>query len=188
MYLAKINEYDIIILDWGLPEISGLQICKELCLQNNMTPILMLTARNDIDDKIKSLESGMDDYMTKPFVFRELVARINSLLRRSTYNYNDIVSLDTLEVNLSKRTVKRANKNIELTNKEFSILVYMLSNKGNIITHTKLQDKVWGMNEIISSNVINVFVHHLRKKIDIEGELPLIKTIRGSGYKIEGPS
>ncbi len=188
LYLAKINEYDIIILDWGLPEISGLQICKELRLQNNMTPILMLTARNDIDDKIKSLESGMDDYMTKPFVFRELVARINSLLRRSTYNYNDIISLDTLEVNLSKRTVKRANKNIELTNKEFSILVYMLSNKGNIITHTKLQDKVWGMNEITSSNVINVFVHHLRKKIDIEGELPLIKTIRGSGYKIEGPS
>lgn len=188
LYLAQINEYDIIILDWGLPVINGLQICKELRLQKNTTPILMLTAKNDIDDKIESLESGMDDYMTKPFAFRELVARINSLLRRSSYNHSDIMTLDTLEVNVSKRTVKRADKSIELTSREFSILVYMLNNKGSIVTHTKLQDKVWGMSEITSSNVINVFVHHLRKKIDIEGELPLIKTIRGSGYKIEASS
>ncbi len=188
LYLAQINEYDIIILDWGLPVINGLQICKDLRLQKITTPILMLTAKNDIDDKIESLESGMDDYMTKPFIFRELVARINSLLRRSAYNHSDVITLDTLEVNISKRTVKRADKTIELTSKEFSILVYMLNNKGSIVTHTKLQDKIWGMSEITSSNVINVFVHHLRKKIDIEGELPLIKTIRGSGYKIEANS
>lgn len=185
LYLAQINEYDIIILDWGLPVISGLQICKEIRLQKITTPILMLTAKNDIDDKIESLESGMDDYMTKPFVFRELVARINSLLRRSSYNQADIIKLDTLEVNVSKRVVKRSGKTIELTSKEFSILIYMLNNKNNIVTHTKIQDKVWGISEITSSNVINVFVHHLRKKIDLEGEIPLIKTIRGSGYKIE---
>ena len=185
LYLAQVNEYDIIILDWGLPVINGLQICKELRLQNIKTPIIMLTAKNEIDDKIESLDSGVDDYMTKPFVFRELVARVNSLIRRTSYNHVDKVILDTLEVNISKRIVKRSGKVVELTSKEFGILNYLLTNKGSVVTHSKLQDKIWGMSEVTSSNVINVFVHHLRKKIDTPDELPLIKTIRGSGYKIE---
>lgn len=188
LYLAQMNEYDIIILDWGLPFIDGLQICRKLRQKQNTVPILMLTAKSDIDDKIQSLDSGIDDYMTKPFVFRELIARINSLLRRANYENSDIITLDSLEVNINKRTVKRANTPIELTTKEFGMLVYMLENKGSIVTHTKLQEKIWGISEITSSNVINVFLHHLRRKVDIEGELPLIKTIRGSGYKIESPT
>ncbi len=185
LYLAQMNEYDIFILDWNLPTLNGLQICQLLRKQKIITPILMLTAKNDMEDKIKCLESGIDDYMTKPFVFRELIARINSLIRRSNYSNEDIIIHDTLEVNIPKRTVKRANQNIELTSKEFGILIYLLNSKGSVVTHTKIQEKIWGMDEVSASNVVNVFVHHLRKKIDIEGELPLIKTVRGSGYKIE---
>ncbi|MFT7003215.1 MAG: DNA-binding response OmpR family regulator [Sulfurimonas sp.] len=185
LYLAQVNEYDIIILDWMLPNISGLKICKKLREEKNITPILMLTARSDIEDKIESLDSGVDDYLTKPFVFGELISRIKSLIRRCNYNSQDIINVDTLELNITKRTVKRAGKAISLTTKEFSILHYLVENIGNIVTHTRIEDKIWGINEVSSSNVINVFVHHLRKKIDTKGELPLIKTVRGSGYKIE---
>ncbi len=185
LYLAQSNKYDIIILDWLLPKMDGIQVCKALRNQKVITPILMLTARCDIDDKIDSLECGIDEYLTKPFVFRELVAVMRSLVRRAAYNHAESMCLDTLEVNISKRAVTRSGKYIELTTREFDILVYMLLNKGNIVTHTILQEEIWGSNEITSSNVINVFIHHLRKKIDLEGEKALIKTVRGSGYKIE---
>jgi len=186
LYLAQINKYDILILDWLLPNLTGIQICQTLRKSKVITPILMLTAKSDVDNKIESLECGVDEYLTKPFVFRELVAVIHSLIRRAAYNNEDNIKLDTLEVNMLKRTVTRSSKNIELTTKEFDILVYMLLNKDSIVTHTILQEKIWGINEITSSNVINVFIHHLRKKIDMEGEKTLIKTVRGSGYKIEG--
>ena len=185
LYLAQMNQYDIIILDWLLPKMDGVQVCKTLRNEKVITPILMLTAKSDIDDKIESLECGVDEYLTKPFVFRELVAVIRSLIRRAAYNHNENIKLDTLELNIPKRLVTRSGKHIELTTKEFDILMYMLSNRGSIVTHTILQEKIWGINEITSSNVINVFIHHLRKKIDIEGEKTLIKTVRGSGYKIE---
>jgi len=186
LYLAQTNKYDILILDWLLPNLTGIQICQTLRKSKVITPILMLTAKSDIDDKIESLECGIDEYLTKPFVFRELVAVIHSLIRRASYNHEDIIKLDSLEVNIPKRTVSRSGKHIELTTKEFDILVYMLCNQEAIVTHTILQEKIWGINEITSSNVINVFIHHLRKKIDLEGEKTLIKTVRGSGYKIEG--
>jgi len=185
LYLAQSNKYDIIILDWLLPKMDGVQVCRALRNQKIITPILMLTAKCDIDDKIKSLECGIDEYLTKPFVFKELVAVMRSLVRRAAYNHDESMHLDTLEVNISKRAVTRSGKYIELTTREFDILVYMLLNKGNIVTHTILQEEIWGSNEITSSNVINVFIHHLRKKIDLEGEKALIKTVRGSGYKIE---
>lgn len=188
LYLAQTNSYDIILLDWQLPHYSGIEICQKIRDKKIITPIIMLTARGDIEDKIEGLESGIDDYMTKPFVFRELIARINALIRRANFQSSDTLSLDTLEVHTTKRIVKRAGTLVELTTKEFDILVYMLSNKDSILTHTKLQEKIWGISEITSSNVINVFVHHLRKKIDFDGEIPLIKTIRGSGYKIESPT
>jgi DNA-binding response OmpR family regulator len=184
IYLAQTNEYDIIILDWMLPNFTGVQIAEQLRQQKIITPILMLTAKSDLDDKIASLEAGIDDYMTKPFSFRELIARINSLIRRSTYKNEDVIKIDTLEVNIIKRIVKRSNRGINLTTKEFDILVYMLQNLDSIVTHTQLQEKIWGIDEVTSSNVINVFVHHLRKKIDTDDEEPLITTVRNSGYKI----
>ncbi len=167
-----------------LPGLSGLSICQKLRLEKIVTPLLLLTAKCDVEDKIKGLECGADDYLTKPFSFGELVARVHALIRRYSFNDSEILTLDTLHVNLLKRIVKRGDTPIELTTKEFDILVYMLSNKDSIITHTMLQEKVWGISEVTSSNIINVFIHHLRKKVDIEGEKPLIKTIRGSGYKI----
>lgn len=183
LYLALSNTYDLIILDWMLPVFDGIFIGQKIREKNISTPIIMLTAKNDIDDKIISLNAGIDSYITKPFVFRELTAHINALLRRTNFDIQNIVHFDTLEVDVMNRTVKRSGKNIELTSKEFNILLHMIKNKNRIITHTEIQDTIWGMNEIISSNIINVFIHHLRKKIDLESEEPLIKTVRGSGYK-----
>ena len=184
-YLAEQYPYDLLIVDWMLPKLSGLDVCKRLRDQKIVTPILILTAKTSVEERITGLESGADDYLCKPFVFAELVARIRSLVRRSSYNYHEILKLDTLEINLSKRIVTRSSKPVTLTTKEFDIVVCLLLNQGNIITHTYLQEKIWGISETTSSNVINVFIHHLRHKIDFEGEKPLIKTMRGSGYKIE---
>ena len=185
LYLAEQYTYDLLIIDWMLPKLDGLKICEKLREKKNLTPILMLTAKTSVEERILWLGCGADDYLVKPFVFAELVARIRSLLRRSSYNFNECLILDTLEVNVSKRVVTRSKKPITLTAKEFDILVYLLLNQNTIITHTQLQEKIWGINETTSSNIINVFIHHLRHKIDMEGEKPLIKTIRGSGYKIE---
>ncbi|WP_067178299.1 response regulator transcription factor [Sulfurospirillum sp. UCH001] len=185
LYLAEQYTYDLLIIDWMLPKLDGLKICEKLREKKNLTPILMLTAKTSVEERILGLGCGADDYLVKPFVFAELVARIRSLLRRSSYNFNECLTLDTLEVNVSKRVVTRSKNPITLTSKEFDILVYLLLNQNTIITHTQLQEKIWGINETTSSNIINVFIHHLRHKIDIEGEKPLIKTIRGSGYKIE---
>ena len=185
LYLAEQYSYDLLIVYWMLPKLDGLKICEKLRDQKIVTPILMLTAKTNVEERITGLGCGADDYLVKPFVFAELVARVRSLLRRSSYNFNECLSLDTLEVNVLKRVVTRSQKPISLTSKEFDILVYLLLNQNNIITHTQLQEKIWGINEATSSNIINVFIHHLRHKIDSEGEKPLIKTIRGSGYKIE---
>lgn len=184
LYLAQTCHYDALIVDWMMPNMSGLSLCKRLREQKNTTPLLILTAKSDVEDKIKGLECGADDYLTKPFSFGELVARIHALIRRHSFHDSETLSLDTLHVNLLKRTVKRSDKAIELTAKEFDILVYMLSNRGSIITHTMLQEKIWGISEVTSSNIISVFIHHLRKKVDIKGENLLIKTVRGSGYKL----
>lgn len=184
-YLASEHQYDLLIVDWMLPKMDGITICQKLRDKKVVTPILMLTAKNSVEDRITGFGCGADDYLSKPFVFAELVARVRSLLRRSSYNFNETLKLDTLEVNVSKRSVTRSSKPITLTSKEFDILVYMLLNQGSIITHTQLQEKIWGISENTSSNVINVFIHHLRHKVDGEGEKVLIKTIRGSGYKIE---
>ncbi|MBE0492521.1 MAG: response regulator transcription factor [Sulfurospirillum sp.] len=184
LYLAQTCHYDAIIADWMLPEMNGLNICLQLRIQKITTPFLILTAKSDVEDKIKGLECGADDYLTKPFSFGELVARVHALIRRHNFHDSEMLTLDTLHVNLLKRTVMRGNTPIELTTKEFDILVFMLGNQNTIISHTMLQEKIWGISEITSSNVINVFIYHLRKKIDIAGEKPLIKTIRGSGYKL----
>jgi len=185
LYLAEQYSYDLIIMDWMLPKLDGTKICIHLRSKKMLTPILMLTAKNSVEERIYGLECGADDYLCKPFVFAELVARVRSMLRRSSYQFKDTLGLDTLEVHLTKRMVFRSHKPIALTTKEFDILVHLLLNPNTIITHTQLQEKIWGINEATSNNIINVFIHHLRHKIDTEGEKPLIKTIRGSGYKIE---
>lgn len=184
LYLAQSYKYDAIVVDWMLPNLSGISICEKLRMQKIITPLLLLTAKSDVADKIQGLQCGADDYLSKPFSFGELAARVHALMRRNSFGESETLVLDTLHVDLLKRIVKRGEKTIELTIKEFDILVFMLNNQDTIITHTMLQEKIWGINESIASNVVTVFIHHLRKKIDIEGEKPLIKTLRGSGYKI----
>lgn len=184
LYMAEEFNYDAIILDWMLPLMSGKNICKKIREQKINTPILMLSAKNSIEEKIDGLNFGCDDYMCKPFNFAELVARLKSLIRRSLYNFNESFKIDTLEIDIQKRVATRSGKNINLTNKEFEILTFLANNQDTLVTHTQIQDRIWGLNEITSSNIINVFIHHLRQKIDIKGEVKLIKTIRGSGYKL----
>ncbi|MBE0496748.1 MAG: response regulator transcription factor [Campylobacterales bacterium] len=185
-YLASEFPYDALIVDWMLPGIQGDQLCMRLRAKKITTPILMLTAKNTLEEKVHGLNCGADDYLCKPFEFAELVARLNALLRRTSYSFDETITLDTLEIAVSKRHVTRSNRPINLTSKEFDMLMLLLLNKGNILTHTQLQEKIWGISASTSSNVINVFIHHLRQKIDTEGEKKLIKTVRGSGYKIDG--
>lgn len=184
-YLASEFAYDILIIDWMLPGIQGDQLCMRLRAKKIDTPILMLTAKNTLEDKVHGLNCGCDDYLCKPFEFAELVARLNALLRRTSYGFDEIITLDTLEIMVAKREVKRSNRPIKLTNKEYDILMFLLLNKGSVLTHTQIHQKIWGINENTSSNIINVFIYHLRQKIDSEGEKRLIKTARGSGYKID---
>jgi DNA-binding response OmpR family regulator len=167
-----------------LPKISGLELTKKIRTSNITTPILMLTARGDVDDRVEGLQSGADDYLPKPFSFSELVARIKALHRRNSYSENLILQTADLTLDPLKREVKRAGKVIDLSTKEFELLELLLRNKGYIVTNTVILEQIWNMQEFIESNVINVTIYHLRNKIDRGFEKKLIQTIRGSGYRI----
>jgi DNA-binding response OmpR family regulator len=185
LYLSSIQKYDVIILDWMLPDMDGLQVIENLRANNNHTPILMLTAKGDLDDRVKGLENGADDYMTKPFAFLELVARIKALHRRNIQQMDTRYFSGDLMLDPIKREVKRGDKIIELTVKEFKLLEYLLEHKGRIITNTIILEHIWNMQDDIQSNVVNVTMYHLRKKIDRGYDLTLIETIRGAGYRIK---
>lgn len=184
LYLAEINRYDILIIDWMLPKLSGLEIIKKLREKGVATPILILTARGDIDDKVKGLESGADDYLPKPFAFKELIARIRALHRRSSYGEKLILQAGDLQLDPLKREVKRAEKVIDLSAKEFELLELLLRYKGRIVTNTMIAENIWNLETSVESNVINVTIYHLRNKIDKEFNTKLIHTVRGSGYRI----
>ena len=184
LYLAKEETYDVIILDVMLPKLNGIEVCKKLHLSKKNTPVLMLTARSETEDKILGLESGADDYLTKPFVFAELKARINALLRRSYHQVTINLSIDTLEVDPLKHVVKRNNKMIKLTPKEFAILELLLRRKNEVVTRTQVIEHVWDYNFDSLSNVVDVFMGTLRKKIDRGFKKKLIHTLHGIGYMI----
>jgi len=184
LYLAKEETYDVIILDVMLPKLNGIEVCKKLRLSKKNTPVLMLTARSETEDKILGLESGADDYLTKPFVFAELKARINALLRRSYHQVTINLSIDTLEVDPLKHVVKRNNKMIKLTPKEFAILELLLRRKNEVVTRTQVIEHVWDYNFDSLSNVVDVFMGTLRKKIDRGFKKKLIHTLHGIGYMI----
>jgi len=182
--LALVNSYDVIILDVILPHINGFELCQELRSKKNKTPILMLTALGTIDDKVTGFEAGADDYLVKPFEFRELLVRIMALHKRSMdiSVTGDILSLADLELNLEKRTVTRAGKSVDLTAKEFALLEYFLRNKGKVISRADIAQKVWDINFDSGTNVIDVYVNFLRKKIDKDHPVKLIHTVIGMGY------
>lgn len=185
-YLAELNEneYDLIILDVMLPFIDGVTLCKELRLQGNKTPIIMLTAKSTIEDKIAGLDSGADDYLTKPFAFLELRSRIHALIRRSKHESAPILSINNLILDPTQHKVTRANKEIKLTPKEFAVLEFLLRNKDCVVSRTMLIEHVWDYNFDSMSNIVDVFVGNIRRKIDKNAKVKLIHTLHGIGYKV----
>jgi len=183
LYLSSNNAYDVLIVDWMLPKISGIELIKQLRRQNITTPALILTAKSDIEDKVEGL-SVADDYLTKPFDFDELVARLKALYRRSKNINENVLKIGDLELNPDTKEVKRGGKHIDLTAKQFELLKYLMINKNKIVTPEMIADNLWEMDDEINSNVINVYISHIRKKIDKDYDKKLIKTIRGMGFKI----
>ena len=183
-HLAEDEQYDLIILDIMLPKVDGLQLCKELRKKNIKTPILMLTAKSTTEDKVAGLDSGADDYITKPFSFVEFRSRVHALIRRSHQETSPTLQIEDLEMDPLKHSVKRDEKIINLTPKEFAILELFLRHKGEVVSRTMIIDHVWDYNFDGMSNVVDVFVVSLRKKIDFDAKKKLIQTIHGVGYKI----
>lgn len=184
LYLSQQESYDIIILDIMLPKISGIEVCNKLRKSKKTTPILMLTARGEVDDKIKGLNSGADDYLTKPFIFAELKARINALLRRSYRQESTLLSIDKLELDPVSHTVTRDKNPLKLTPKEFAILELLLRRKNEVVTRTQIIEHVWDYNFDSMSNVVDVFIGTLRRKVDKNQRIKLIHTLHGVGYMI----
>ncbi len=183
---AAVGDYDVIILDIGLPQMDGITISKKLREEKNTTPILMLTARDSTQDKIKGLDSGADDYLVKPFEFNELVARIRALLRRGNTNPEVSLKVDNLTLDPASKLVNRGEVEIKLSAKEYALLEYLLRHHGQVLSKTQLIDHVWDSELDMFSNVVDVYIGYLRTKIDkaFPKFTPLIYTLKGRGYKI----
>ncbi len=181
LLIATSNEYDLIVLDIMLPGINGIELCRRLREKGIKAPILMLTAIDSVTSKVEGLESGADDYLTKPFAFSELLARIKALLRRTLESVSEL-SLEDLRMDLLSRRVFRADKEIVLTPKEFSLLEYLLRNRGRVLSRTQMIENIWGYSFDPNSNVVDVHIKFLREKIDAGFPKKLIHTVRGAGY------
>jgi two-component system, OmpR family, copper resistance phosphate regulon response regulator CusR len=184
-HLAFSNHYDLIVLDIMIPKLSGLELAKELRNGKIQTPILMLTALSKTDDKLSGFDSGADDYLTKPFEFRELLARVKALTKRVAVAHSsgpEVLAILDLEMNLTSHTVTRGGQKVDLTAKEFALLEYFIRNKGKAITRAEIAEKVWGLNFDTGTNVIDVYVNFLRKKVDKSFDKKLIHTLIGMGY------
>ncbi len=177
--------YDAILLDVMLPKKDGITVCKELRAKGIATPIIMLTAKDTVPDKIAGLDVGADDYLAKPFSFAELLARLRSVMRRSQEYKTPVLTLADLQLDPASRRVTRGGKEITLTGKEYALLEYLLRNKGRIVTETLIVEHVWDMNYEPGTNVLNVYLHHLRSKLDKGFEKKLLHTIRGAGYVLK---
>jgi len=180
---AAAQEYDVVILDLMLPDRDGVQVCRNLRRRSIRTPILMLTALSSTDDKVAGLDAGADDYLAKPFEFEELLARVRALLRRGTASEGRTVKCDDLELDLYTRVAKRAEESFELSNKEFALLEYLMRNPNRVLSRTQIGEKVWDMNFAPESNVIDVYISSLRKKVDRQSVRPLIHTVKNAGYR-----
>ena len=183
-YLAESEQYDLIVLDIMLPKLDGLQVCKELRKKSIKTPVLMLTAKSTLEDKVAGLDSGADDYITKPFSFVEFRSRVHALIRRSHQEGSPVLQIDGLTLDPLKHKVVRDGKDISLTPKEFSILELLMRHKGEVVTRTMIIEHVWDYDFNGMSNIVDVFVVTLRKKIDGDFKNKLIKTVHGVGYII----
>lgn len=183
--MASYEDYDLVILDLMLPGLTGIEICKKLRDEGNQTPILMLTAKNTVDDKVEGLNSGADDYLPKPFAFSELLARIRALTRRPKKTIGTKLIVENLTLDTTTSEVKRSGKRIDLSNKEYSLLEYLMRHKGTIVKKDQIIEHVWDYDADVLPNSVEVYITHLRGKVDkpFKGK-KLITTIRGFGYKI----
>ena len=182
--LAASNEYDIILLDLMLPGLDGLSICQKLRTENIHTPILMLTAKSQLDDKVKGFNVGADDYLTKPFAFEELLARIRALSRRPQQTTGKILTVADLSIDTTNYQIKRGTKEIRLSSKEYSLLECLVRHAGQILNKDQIIQYVWSYESDILPNTVEVYIRNLRQKIDQPFKKKLIQTIRGFGYKI----
>ena len=180
--LVLVKNYDVVVLDRMLPDGDGLDVCRRLRQRGVKTPILMLTAMAATDDKVSGLDAGADDYLTKPFDFEELIARVRALLRRGEASESTVLRYEDLQIDLARRSVTRAGKPIALTNKEFALLEFFVRRRDRVLSRTTIGDHVWESDFEPDSNVIDVYVSMLRRKIDKGFEHPLIHTIVGAGY------
>ena len=183
--LALERMHDLILLDIRLPKMDGLQVLPALRQERVATPVLLLTVRATIEDKVLGLDAGADDYLTKPFAFQELVARVRALLRRRPEAEPTVLQVGDLRLDPARRTVARGGSTIELTPREFTLLDYFMRNPGRVLTRTMIAERVWDYAFDTSTNVIDVYVNYLRKKIDAEREPKLLHTVRGVGYVLK---
>lgn len=182
--IENVEEYDVILLDWMLPGMSGIEIIRNLRKLNKEIPVILLTAKDTVDDVVFGLETGANDYIRKPFSFEELLARIRVLLRKSEVD-SVVFSAGDITMNIEKHTVTRNSNHIDLTQKEFALLEYLLRNKGKVCRRTRIIEKVWNIHFDYDNSVIDVYINALRKKLDDHDSPSFITTIRGVGYKIE---
>lgn len=185
--LAESDTYDLVILDVMLPGMDGVEVCRQMRSDNVATPVLMLTARGSVEDRVAGLKSGADDYLVKPFAMAELQARVDALLRRRNHGFDSSTELRVgdLELDLVRHEVRRGGRIIELTAKEFALLEYLMRNPGQVLTRTQITDHVWRYDLDALSNVVDTYIHYLRDKIDRGFSRQLIKTVRGVGYKVD---
>jgi DNA-binding response OmpR family regulator len=184
---GMISGYDVIILDILLPGKNGLEVCRELRNRRITTPILMLTARDALEDRVVGLDSGADDYLVKPFEMDELRARIRALLRRESSSKTGVLSIGDLILDPASHTVERGGQAIDLTAKEFSILEYLMRHPNRLITREMAEEHLWNYDHVIASNVVDVYIRRLRRKIDDPSKVKLLETVRGAGYRIRFP-
>jgi len=180
--LAEMGQYDLIVLDLMLPKMNGMDVLGKLREKKINTPIILLTAKDSVEDKVTGLNKGADDYLTKPFAFSELLARVRSLLRRGQTETKTVLQVGNLTLDLVSHKVNRNGEEIDLTGKEYSLLEYFMRNEGKVLTRTMIAEHVWDYNFDTFTNVIDVYVNHLRKKIDKKHSEKLLHTLRGVGY------
>lgn len=179
-----VNEYDCIVLDINLPDGNGFEICEEIRSEGNVTPIIIMTARDAVSDRIKGLDLGADDYVLKPVDSQELIARVKALIRRSSKNPLPIITIDNLQIDTQAQRVTRAGQEIVFPTKEFAVLELLARHHDEVVTRTMIMEHVWGSDFETFSNVVDVYIRNLRRKIDITGQKKLLHTIRGGGYSL----